>query len=522
MNNLGKSLLAVSLLTALVGCSGDDGKDGVNGSDGVNGVNSLVRQDNLLMGDETCFFGGVQINSGPDGNADGQLSDDEIDHTSFVCDPSSVSQQGTSLPYSVMRNDLQNGLVAGSTFEIRNGGYGSDMVAHPTNPTQFYALTDRGPNANYTGQYGKGKTFPTPEYTPRIGLFELKHNGQVVKVKDILLKRPDGTLITGLPNSADLGGTGETPYDTKGDPILQDSNSPYNEQTNPIKLDNFGLDGEGLVALSDGTFWISDEYGPHIVHFDAQGKEIDRINAFANDERVSIQLPAEFANRRANRGMEGLAITPDETTLVGVMQSTMHNPNGAVKNSDLVRIITINLESRKASQFLYRQEKKQNSNSGIVALSDQEFLVIERDGTFFSQNPNAMKRIYKIKLDSATDLETVEQTSELVQNPELGLTISGQTIEQVSIDGGWEKLEVYGIVPVQKQLVIDLVEQVNYPHDKLEGMWLIDKTRLAVLNDDDFATWSTAGVLEQKYLDAAKSRVDSNTLYLIEGLELDK
>jgi hypothetical protein len=55
--------------------------------------------------------------------------------------------------------------------------------------------------------------------------------------------------------------------------------------------------------------------------------------------------------------MEGLAITPDEKTLVGIMQSTMYNPNSKVKNLDVVRIVTINLENGKLAQYLYRQEK---------------------------------------------------------------------------------------------------------------------------------------------------------------------
>ncbi|MDO6804785.1 esterase-like activity of phytase family protein, partial [Wenyingzhuangia sp. 1_MG-2023] len=137
------------------------------------------------------------------------------------------------------------------------------------------------------------------------------------------------------PNNSALGGTGETPYavldDGTVEVLREDMSQPYDETTNPILLDDYGLDGEGMVALSDGTFWVSDEYGPHMVHFDADGNEIDRINAFADDDRVSINLPAEFSNRRANRGMEGLAVTPDEKTLVGIMQSTMYNTSSAVK-----------------------------------------------------------------------------------------------------------------------------------------------------------------------------------------------
>ncbi|MBQ4878263.1 esterase-like activity of phytase family protein [Pseudoalteromonas luteoviolacea] len=534
MKKVNLSLIACSLMVFLSACSGDDGKngldglagndgaDGTSGSDGKAGLVSLVNQQKLSMADSQCFFGGIALHSGVDINSNSLLDDSEVNQTNYVCTPTPINAQGSKLPHSALRTDLQNGSIAGSRFEIRNGGYGSDMVAHPSIKHQFYALTDRGPNATYTGDYGKGKTFPTPDYTPRIGLFELTTSGAVLKLRDILLKRPDGAPISGLPNASDLGGTGETPYTVDGNPILVDQNQPYHETQNPIKLDNYGLDGEGLVALSDGSFWVSDEYGPHIVHFDNEGKEIERINAFAHDERTVITLPNEYAKRRANRGMEGLAITPDETTLVGIMQSTMYNPDNAVKALDITRIVTINLKTKQIGQYLYQQEKAQNSNSGIVALSNTEFLVIERDGAFYGQTPDAMKRIYKIDLTDATNLEQITPNSTLVQDDNLGLLIAGQTLEQAVLTSGWETLTTHGITPVSKSLVLDLIQEVQYPHDKLEGMWLIDNSRLAVLNDDDFATWSTDGVLEQKYLDATKSMVDSNTLYFFENLALDK
>lgn len=440
-------------------------------------------------------------------------------------------QQGTSLPYSPL---LQVKLAkSGEVIEIRNSGYGSDAVAHPTNLMQFYALTDRGPNANSEGALGEGKMFPTPDYTPRIGLFELTQEGKIIKIKDILLKDTSGKPISGLPNQANFGGTGETPYDVSGNPILVDSTKPFNKTTNPTKTDNFGLDGEGLVALKDGTFWVSDEYGPHIVHFDATGKEIGRINAFADDARNNlivnqkqVLLPAEFANRRANRGMEGLAITPDETTLVGIMQSTMDNPTKAVRKQDITRIVTINLQTGKVSQYLYKQEKAQNSNSGIVALDNHNFLVIERDGGFELQKPGVQKHIYKISLNGATDLESIKESKNIQQNDKLGLMLSGKTVEQYLLDitalnknSGWDTLIKSGIQPVSKKLVLDAVKAFNYPHDKLEGLWLMGDGRLGLLNDDDFATWSTDGVLEQKQLDKTKTNIDSNRLYIATGVE---
>lgn len=438
---------------------------------------------------------------------------------------SRLPTNGAPLPFEVLRDDLIDGKT-NKPFEIRNGGYGSAMTAHPSVANQFYALTDRGPNAKFsTKAFGKGKKFPTPDYTPRIGLFEVQADGTIKQIRTILLRRPDGQPISGLPNSSALGGTGETPYDAKGNPILVNPNKPFDQTSNPIRLDDYGLDGEGLVALRDGSFWVSDEYGPHMVHFDANGNEIDRINAFTNDDRTSINLPREFSKRRANRGMEGLAITPDESTLVGIMQSTMYLPNKKVKKLNLTRIVTVNLKTNAIGQYLYAQEKAQNSNSEIVAINNHEFLVLERDGSFLKggpkgkPSPNAQKRVYRIDLNTGTNLESIESHGDLSQDDALGLTINGQTLEQVAKQSGWEALAQHGIKPVSKSLVVDMVERTAYPHDKMEGLWLINNKLLGILNDDDFATWSTKGNLEAKMLD--KNTIDGNRLYIVD-IDLDK
>jgi hypothetical protein len=514
-----KGIISLSVLAFFTACSSDDGTNGVDGS---NGLNSLINHETLAFGDSNCSFGGIKITSGLDADADGALSDSEVDNTTYDCEANTVQVAGSRLPYTVLRSDIEDGAKPGSLFEVRNGGYGSDMVKHPTNASQFYALTDRGPNATYTGDLGTGKLFPVADYTPRIGLFEIQDNGDVKIIEEILLKRPDGSLITGLPNSSALGGTGETPYSILDDGTVEvlreDMSQAYDETSNPILLDDYGLDGEGLVALSDGTFWVSDEYGPHMVHFDIDGTEIGRINAFTDDARVTFNLPAEFANRRANRGMEGLAVTPDEKTLVGIMQSTMYNPSSAVKALDIVRIVTVDTETGDVSQYLYQQEIAQNSQSGILALSATEFVVIERDGAFLASNPNAMKHLYKIDISAATDLETITDSGLWVQDADLGLTKDGQTLEEVVLNEGWDGLST--ITPVTKTFVADLVDEVQYPHDKLEGMWLINESTIGVINDDDFATWASGGVLEQKYLDAGQTVIDGNTLYIIEDLDL--
>lgn len=102
-----KVCLAAAMSASLVlsACSGDDGDrgsagvDGTNGSNGTDGVNgdnglvSLIHQQNIAPGHEECLNGGVQIDSGLDQNSDGALAEDEINETSFVCNPTRINEE---------------------------------------------------------------------------------------------------------------------------------------------------------------------------------------------------------------------------------------------------------------------------------------------------------------------------------------------------------------------------------------------------------------------------------------------
>lgn len=383
------------------------------------------------------------------------------------------------LPFEVLTTTQED-------VEIRNGGYGSAATAHPRRKGEFYAITDRGPNTDFLD----GKKFPVSGYTPRIGLFSVTNDGEIVLKKEILLKDPNGNPISGIPNPEGKGATGEIPYDIDG---------------NQLPFDDFGLDAEGLVALHDGSFWVSDEYGPHIVHYSANGVELERISPYGiNEGNGGRKIPAVFAKRRPNRGMEGLGITPNQRTLVGIMQSTMYNPERI--RTDLTRILLFDLRTGKTKQYLYRQENVNLSNSEIVGLSSTEFLVIERDGKFSGEGP-VQKHLYKIDISNATDVSSANDEDEF------GLLLNGKTLEEST----WSEIENAGIVPVTKTLVADLVQKTGYPHDKLEGIWLIDNRTLGCINDDDFAVTDEDdnGIIEQKILPGETPTIDASSLYMI-------
>jgi Esterase-like activity of phytase/Bacterial Ig domain len=243
--------------------------------------------------------------------------------------------------------------------EIQSSAYGSAIAAVPGNADEIYGLTDRGPNVD--GRTDNEKVLPVPEFHPQMGVFSLS-DGTATPGKTITLSGPDGKPLVGLV-----------------DPDAQTGETLVTIDGKPLPASDHGLDTEGLVAMSDGTFWVSDEYGPFIVHFDANGKELERLSPFDGS------LPRELSLRSANQGMEGLTITPDGSTLVGIMQSALKTPGleGSAKSVPLARIVTVNLATKAVKEYLYPLANPQETKvavSEITALSDTEFLIDERDG----------------------------------------------------------------------------------------------------------------------------------------------
>jgi hypothetical protein len=360
---------------------------------------------------------------------------------------------------------------------VQSSGAGSAIAAVPGNPNQIYGLTDRGPNVD--GRTDNEKVLPVTDYSPQIVKYTLA-DGIAHEQQSIILRDPDGQPLNGLV--VDVGDTGgETMVDIHGSPM------PSSER---------GLDSEGLVALEDGTFWVADEYGPFIIHFDATGREIERLSPYDGS------LPGELAMRDPNRGMEGLTITPDGSTLVGVMQSALATPgiDGRPREVPLTRIVTIELATRDAKMYLLPLADPQNTKvlvSEITALSSTEFLIDERDTALA---PEGNKKIYVADISQATDVGPASAAPDSSYDAAAGgLLVDGQPIEAfvgVSTDAeAVEKLRSAGIEVASKTLKLDLGELLTelnpdgkfFGHDKVEGVVTPDGGQtLIISNDSDY------------------------------------
>ena len=197
------------------------------------------------------------------------------------------------------------------------------------------------------------------------------------------------------------------------------------------------FDPEGVRVSKDGNFFVSDEYGPYLFKFNRQGHLIKRIPVpekflIANptdevdDDGNSKELYPEnnTFGRQANRGMEGLAITPDGRTIVGMMQNALiqdHGLNDSTPPGRLgvtARIFTYDLQSGQSHEYVYVLDgiSQGRGVNEILAVNDHQFLVLERDNRSRrptppneSQGPNN-KKIYLIDLKQSglTDVSDVD------------------------------------------------------------------------------------------------------------------
>jgi hypothetical protein len=199
-------------------------------------------------------------------------------------------------------------------------------------------------------------------------------------------------------------------------------------------------------------------------------------------------LPAELAFRAKDKGMEGLTLTPDGTTLVGVMQSALQQPDlGSIKPGNVAptRIVAINLRTFETKQYLYLLDNPANTGaavSEITALSNTRFVLDERDGNF---EPFAQKNLTVVDINGATDVS--------------GLTIGDKSPEafvgKADTNPALAALTAAGVNVAQKQPYVNvgtLVSQLDptgkfFGHDKVEGVATMDGGRtLYLANDDDF------------------------------------
>ncbi|MBZ9670417.1 esterase-like activity of phytase family protein [Mesorhizobium sp. ES1-3] len=290
----------------------------------------------------------------------------------------------------------------------------------------LWLLPDRGYNVGGTTDYrprlnaiGIEFTPVAPDAAPAAG--QEQAGVKATLADTILLTDDKGVDATGLDPLSDVRPA------TSDMPML------------PVATNGkLALDNEAIARLPDGSMFISDEYGPNIYRFSAQGRLMSATQPPAalvpmrkGAPNFSSDNPGPGAadpdpkdpetGRQNNQGLEGMAMTPDGKFLIAVLQSAPRQDGGdspaTRQNTRALVYDASDLAHLKlAHEYVvplpvFRDAKgktKVAAQSEIMALSDTAFLMLARD----SGNGQGLKKgdasLYRqiniVDVSGATDI----------------------------------------------------------------------------------------------------------------------
>ncbi|RLK54937.1 esterase-like activity of phytase family protein [Actinokineospora cianjurensis] len=210
------------------------------------------------------------------------------------------------------------------------------------------------------------------------------------------------------------------------------------------------FDVESIVRAADGTYWIGDEFGPYLLHFDRAGRLLT----------APVPLPGVFApenpagtpNLGGSKGYEGLAISPDRRTLYGLLEGTV-----AGDAAGTLRLNEFDLASGAytGKRWVYQLDQPNHAIGDLTAVDRDRFLVIERDG---GQGVDA--KVKKIYLLDKRDRDH---------------------------DGKLDKVLVADLLNLANpRHVGGFADPFTFPFQTIEDVVILDDRTLAVLNDNNF------------------------------------
>ncbi len=309
---------------------------------------------------------------------------------------------------SGLTNTLENGQSA-NLF----GGIGSGLAW--AGGTTFLALGDRGPNA----VAWNSTVDDTTSWIPRFHTLDLSLQPAVggslpytlqATLKATTLLWSDSALTYGP--ATPLGPVSTRHY-------FSGRSDNFAAGTNSLDPSFARLDPEGIRVSRNGkNVFITDEYGPYVYEFNRTSGQRTQVYSLPAatfgvshlSSTGSAEISGNTSGRVANKGMEGLAITPEGKHLVGFMQSPLIQDGGDGGRAN--RIVWIDVSSGKVKQYAYDNyipaKSKAYNSSEILALNSKAFLVLERDGKGLGDGSSAsVKQLWKVDLTSAQDVSTL-------------------------------------------------------------------------------------------------------------------
>lgn len=305
------------------------------------------------------------------------------------------------------------------------GGIGSGLVYEPKEDL-FYCISDRGP--------GDG-TLP---YRPRIVVLKIRQDGKTLHpeiVRSIILQDEKGRAMTGL--------------------IPDDRAAAYPA----MKDGRTCIDPEAISFGPDGTFFVTDEYGPLLYQFDAKGIQLRRIDLPAEFQPRTAEGKLDYSDkaelttgRTVNQGPEGMCLIPGQNTAALIFQSALTQDGG--RQAGTSKLLLLDLATGKPSaayQYLHSPDiagpdAKKLSVNDLVALDEHRFLVLERDGLgrdgSAKPQPALYKTVWLIDTRTATNLLTSPSSDPVVPLSKQLLFNLATLADPATLSAKWEGIAI--------------------------------------------------------------------------------
>ncbi len=154
------------------------------------------------------------------------------------------------------------------------------------------------------------------------------------------------------------------------------------------------FDIESFRRAPDGTFWFGDEFGPFLIHTDAFGRVLEapiplpNLRGFASTaggtevnplvQAVSNPIRKLAANLPDSGGFEGMALNKSGTRLYTLLEKAINGD--PVRNRLIISEFSIAQRKYTGRSFAYPLDTPSNAIGDMTALTDREYIIIERDG----------------------------------------------------------------------------------------------------------------------------------------------
>jgi hypothetical protein len=266
------------------------------------------------------------------------------------------------------------------------------------------------------------------------------------------------------------------------------------------------FDVESIARLDDGTFWVGEEFGPYLLHFNAQGHLLGTpvrhpvLRAPQNPQNTVLSP----ANLPSSRGFESMARNADGTRLYLTTEASI------VSEPDKRMLVVYEFDTRAerytGRTFAYAKDSSDGITGGVndatnifvtgdlTHVADDRYIMIERDdfqGPPTVATPPRQKKLYLF------DLNEVDGTTGILKKR---LLVDLLDIEDPEDIGG--------------PLVGIPADRFNFPLQSVEAVTPVDDFTLLVGLDNNYpgGNGRVPGVPDGTEIITLHSRVPLRTL----------